>query len=453
MNQLRVVRFLLMSICAMLLVLGNVTPIVAQTTAQTKPQPSLATPKLFPKSTLFKSKKPAAKKRPPIAQKVLVPTTDPVLPGMDGLLNETPAPPPNPYPPLPKQEVRGVWLTNNDMTMLKDRTKLGQAMTQLGQLNFNTVYPVVWNSGYVTYPSVVAQQMGIQPFVYRGDAGQDILADVTAQAHARGMLVVPWFEFGFMAPSTSELATLHPEWLTQQRNGDRTSVGDSGEVVWLNPFHPEAQKFITDLVVEIVSQYDVDGIQFDDHMSLPNQFGYDPYTLARYAEETQSTAPNNPKDEAWTRWRADKITDFMAQLRIAIKQRKPKAILSVSPNYADFAYKMHLQDWRTWVDRGLVDELVVQVYSSNLNQFVNTISRSEMVTANQTISTGVGIMTGQRRKPVGINQIQNQVQAAHDRGLGTAFFYYESLWNDAPEPMRDRLAGFQAMFRNPAPRR
>ncbi len=351
---------------------------------------------------------------------------------------------------LPRQEIRGVWITNNDFDILKDRTKVQEAMTQLRGLNFNTIYPVVWNSGYVMYPSAVAQRAGIQPFVFKGSDGHDILADLITQAHRRGLLAIPWFEFGFMAPPTSELALEHPEWLTQKRDGSQTSISAAGEVVWLNPFHPEVQQFITSLVVENVTQYDVDGIQFDDHMSLPHEFGYDPYTIALYTEETKNRPPNNPQDEAWVRWRADKITAFMVQLNQAVKARKPNAIFSVAPNYYDFAYKFHLQDWLAWMRQNIVDELIVQIYRPDLQSFVSNISRREIQEAQQVIPTGIGVMTGLRNRPVSIQQIKAQVRAAQERGLGVTFFYYETLWNSAPEPASQRIAGFKSLFPTPA---
>ena len=349
-----------------------------------------------------------------------------------------------------RQEIRGVWITLNDMDILKDRIKLKDAIGQLRRLNFNTVYPVVWNSGYVMYPSAVAQRTGIQPFVYAGSDGQDLIADVTAQAHQQGLVVIPWFEFGLMAPATSELALNHPGWLTQKRDGSQTSVSAAGEVMWLNPFLPDVQRFITDLVVEVVTQYDVDGIQFDDHMSLPREFGYDDYTVALYIKETKKSPPANASDAAWVRWRANKITAFMARLNRAVKARKPNAIISVSPNYYDFAYRLHLQDWLGWVRQNLVDELIVQVYRPNLQSFVEQINRSEIREAQQKIPTGIGIMAGLRHNPVSIGQIQSQTRAAQARGLGVAFFYYESLWNDALESVSDRQSGFQALFEAPA---
>lgn len=351
---------------------------------------------------------------------------------------------------LPRQEIRGVWITTNDFNVLRERANVQDAMTKLRQLNFNTVYPVVWNSGYVMYPSAVAQRTGIQPFVFRGSDGHDIIADLITQAHRQGLLAIPWFEFGFMAPPTSELALDYPQWLTQRRDGSQTSISAAGEVVWLNPFHPEVQQFITNLVVETVSKYDVDGIQFDDHMSLPHEFGYDPYTMALYRQETNNNPPTNPQDQAWMRWRADKITAFMAQLHQAVKAIKPNAIFSVSPNYYDFAYKFQLQDWLAWMRQNIIDELIVQVYRPDLQSFVNNISRAEIQEAQQIIPTGIGVMTGLRNRPVPIQQIKSQVRAAQARGLGVTFFYYETLWNSSPEPTSQRIAGFQSLFPAPA---
>ncbi|MEH2416324.1 glycoside hydrolase family 10 protein [Nostoc sp.] len=351
---------------------------------------------------------------------------------------------------IPRQEIRGVWMTNNDFDTLKSRAKVEDAVSQLQRMNFNTIYPVVWNSGYVMYPSALAQRAGIQPFVYKGSDGHDILADLINQAHRKGLLVIPWFEFGFMAPPTSELALNYPDWFTQKRDGSQTSISAGGEVMWLNPFHPQVQQFITNLVLETVTQYDADGIQFDDHMSLPYEFGYDKYTVALYTQETNNAPPTNPQDAAWVQWRADKITAFMVQLNQAVKQRKPQAIFSVSPNYYDLAYKFHLQDWLSWMRLNIVDELIVQIYRPNLQSFVANISRPEIQEAQQIIPTGIGIMAGLRNNPVSMQQIKSQVRAVQERGLGVTFFYYESLWNDALEPLNERQAGFESLFPSPA---
>jgi uncharacterized lipoprotein YddW (UPF0748 family) len=204
--------------------------------------------------------------------------------------------------------------------------------------------------------------------------------------------------------------------------------------------------------MEVITNYDGDGIQFDDHMSLPSEFGYDPYTLDLYRRETGRT-PGDPRDGAWLRWRADKITAFMQRLHDQIKAKKPGAIISVSPNYYDFAYKMQLQDWLGWVDKGIADEIVVQIYRPDLDSFLPQLARPELSRSRQRVPVGIGIMSGQRTRPVPMARIEAQVQAARQRGLGVAFFYFESLWNTGVEPPEARQAAFAQLFSRPAPRR
>ncbi len=357
--------------------------------------------------------------------------------------------------PAPKDasrpEIRGVWMTTSDMAVLRDKQALGRALEQLARLNFNTIYPVVWTRGYVTYPSEVAKAAGI-PQLSRGLQGQDLLTDLTEQAHALGLSVIPWFEYGFMVPPQSEVALLHPDWLTQQHNGQRTKLSSGKAMAWLNPFHADVQVLLRDLAVDLVSHYDVDGIQFDDHMSLPRAFGYDELTRSRYKAETGRKVPLFETDRAWTQWRADQITYAMANLHRAVKSVQPDLVFSVSPNRYDFAYGHHLQDWKIWLERGMVDELIVQAYRRNYRDFVADLRRPEIRQAKTQIPTGIGILTGLSDRRIGMVQIKQQVRAAQSEGLGVSFFFYQSLWDNAPESVAERKSGFRSIFPQAVPR-
>ncbi len=349
-------------------------------------------------------------------------------------------------------QIRGVWITNNDTIHFMDRNRTQESINQLARLQFNTLYPVVWNSGYILYESAIAKREGLQPFSPRGNQGQDVLADMITKAHRQNLLVMPWFEFGFMAPPFSELTKKHPKWFTQRQDGSKTSVSGAGEVVWLNPFHPQVQQFMTDLVLEVVTQYDVDGIQFDDHTCLPYEFGYDAYTISLYQQEMKKAPPSNPKDPSWVRWRADKLTEFIGRLNQAIKAKKPQILLSLSPATYSLAFNTYLQDWLDWVRKGFVDEVVVQVYRTKLSSFLEPIQRAEFQEAKKRVPTAVGILTGLKTKQVPMPLIEDKVRAASANGLGIAFFYYKSLWDIAPESKDQRLAQFQALWRSPARR-
>ncbi|MGB8701469.1 MAG: family 10 glycosylhydrolase [Thermosynechococcaceae cyanobacterium] len=382
------------------------------------------------------------------------------------------------------QEVRGVWMTVNDSEVWMNRDRMHRAVDELARSNFNTIYPVVWNSGYVMYPSPFAQKEGIQTFIPLGKQKQDTLAELIAYAHQRGLRVVPWMEFGFMTPPTSELAMLHPNWLTQKKDGTQTDDESVGEVVWLNPFRPEVQQFFSGLVTEVASSYDVDGIQFDDHTSLPSKFGYDPYTLDLYAKETEKAkeaqkaravekAKNvqeakkqvkkeatelketkevetpmstDPKVSEWIEWRANKLTDYIVQLHQTVKAIRPKAVFSVAPNPYDTAYLGSLQDWLAWFRKGIVDELIVQVYRTDFNSFITQVNRPELQEAKKKISTGIGVLAGLRNRQIPMSQIQAQTKYVRSQGLGATFFYFECLWNYAPESIQQRQVQFQELL-------
>ncbi len=366
------------------------------------------------------------------------------------------------------REIRGVWITNIDSDVLFKRDRLAAAIKELRELNFNTIYPVAWNWGFTTYPSKVAKRVVGSSWMPKtsaglllhrsltrteGLAGRDLMKEMVGEGHKRGMRVIPWFEFGFMTPASSDpagsdLAKLHPDWLTTKQDGKAIWKEGNDPRVWLNPFRPDVQKFIIDLVTEVATKYDVDGIQFDDHFGLPHEFGYDKFTVDLYKQEHQGKLPpKETQNQEWVNWRANKITLFMRDLFAAVKAAKPKAIVSISPNPYSFAKNFFLQDWARWEREGLVEELVIQLYRDKLETFIGEMNKPEVKLASQHIPVAIGILSGVKPKPISMKQIQTQVAAVRKQGLaGVSFFFYESLWKLSNEPLATRKQGFKQMF-------
>jgi len=369
--------------------------------------------------------------------------------------------------------LRGVWLTNVGSAVMYVPWGINRALSQLAKLNFNTVYPVVWNRGHTFYPSNVAKRAtgrSQEPLLRVFKLGQDVLAAIAKQGHEQGLRVIPWFEYGFMAPANSVLAQRHPDWLTTPRDSTKMlkegwkqqDLGNfnskvphlirkpiASQAVWLNPLHPEVQQFILDLIVEVVTKYDLDGIQLDDHFGMPVDLGYDSFTIKLYQQEHEGKSPpNNPLDSEWMRWRADKITDFMRRVFQSVKAVKRDRLVTLSPNPQYFAYTAYLQDWQTWIKLGLIEELVCQVYREDLKTFVAELEQPSLEIARRQIPVGIGILTGSWNNPVTVEQIGQQVQAVEEHNFnGVSFFYWESLWGYiAPESPRERRAAFQALF-------
>jgi uncharacterized lipoprotein YddW (UPF0748 family) len=274
---------------------------------------------------------------------------------------------------LGSQELRGIWMTNLGAALMYYTTRTDEVAATLARHRLNTLYPAVWNRGYTLHPSPVAKRVSgyernpltslpLLPF-------QDVLSGLVFQAHRQHLRLIPWFEYGLMVPPQAALARQHPDWLTTTRTGAKTlqprkesdrsiqkKVNPPPEAyqAWLNPAHPQVQQFFTDLIVDVVKRYPVDGIQLDDHFALPIEFGYDPYTAKLYrAEHNGQAPPNNTADSEWMRWRAAYLTDLMTRIAKAVKAEKPAARVSLSPNSPDFAYNKSLQDWPRWVELGL----------------------------------------------------------------------------------------------------
>ncbi|MFO5493420.1 MAG: glycoside hydrolase family 10 protein, partial [Cuspidothrix sp.] len=350
-------------------------------------------------------------------------------------------------------ELRGVWLTNIDSDVLFEKERLKQSLRTLHQLNFNTVYPAVWNWGYTLYPSkVIAKVIGKSVDPTPGLQKRDMLKEIVRDGHKQGLTVIPWFEFGFMAPADSLLAKNRSYWLTNRSDGTKIVKEGTHNRVWLNPFRPDVQQFIQDLIVEIVKNYDIDGIQFDDHFGLPSELGYDAYTTALYKKEHKGKLPPADfKNPEWVSWRANKITDFMKRVFVAIKANKKDCIVSVAPNPQRFSYEYFLADWQKWERMGIVEDLVLQVYRNDLNVFISELEYPEVKQAQSHIPVSIGILTGLKNRTVPMEQIKTQIGKVRERKFaGVSFFFYETLWNMSQEKPQQRQQAWQKIFPTPA---
>lgn len=352
-------------------------------------------------------------------------------------------------------EIRGVWLTNVDSDVFFSSSAVTAAIQRLKSLNFNSLYPTVWQGGYTLYPSLVAKRvLGVEIDPTPGLQQRDVLKELINQGHQQGLTVIPWFEFGFMAPANAEVVDLHPDWITRRQDGTTIKKEGIEERVWLNPFHPEVQQFILDLITEVVKNYQVDGIQFDDHFGLPAEFGYDQYTINLYQQENKGQSPSTDFHETyWVRWRADKINQFMKKVFETVKAIQPNCIISLSPNPLHFSLPAYLQDWFTWEREGWIEEIILQVYRPDLNRFITELERSEVKLAKDHIPVAIGILSGLKNRPTSLKTLEQQIAEVRKRNFaGVSFFFYESLWKWSEESEQQRQLALQKFFPTPVNR-
>ena len=332
------------------------------------------------------------------------------------------------------QEVRGVWLTNVDSDVLHSWENIASAIDYLADTGFNVVFPVVWNKGYTLFPSATMDSLfGLPQDPFFAEAGRDPLQEVIIEAHRRGLEVIPWFEFGFSTSYSlngGHIIAAKPDWAAMDVNGNLLVKNGFD---WMNAFHPEVQDFMLALVREVAEGYDVDGIQGDDRLpALPVESGYSPYTIQLYQDEHGGQdPPSNPKDNAFKRWKANKITAFARRLYDEVKAIDPNLTLSAAPSIYPFAYDEYLQDWPAWMEAGIVDILHPQAYRRELNEYKSLINRMAGPGAfasdyEDRIFPGILLKIGSF-----FNSPANMVEAVrYNRGQGLngeVFFFYEGL--------------------------
>ncbi|OWY66830.1 hypothetical protein B7486_34820 [cyanobacterium TDX16] len=330
-------------------------------------------------------------------------------------------------------EIRGIWITNTDSAVLNSQANIAEAMNFLAATGFNVVFPVVWSKGATVYPSqVMRSQFGLAIDPRYTD--REPLAELVAEARRVELKVIPWFEYGFASSynqNGGQLLAKKPEWAARDCNGNLLKKNG---FEWMNALDSQVQGFLLSLILEVVNNYDIDGIQGDDRIpAMPCEGGYDAGTVARYRQKFRRQPPSNPQDRRWLQWRADILTNFLARLNREVKAVNPNLLISMAPSIYDWGYKEYLQDSQTWLQRGLVDLLHPQAYRRDFNSYKQIIERlvREQVAPQQRSRVAPGVLlniSSYRMTPQYLSQA-----IAHNRDCGIngeVFFFYEGLRSD-----------------------
>jgi len=332
----------------------------------------------------------------------------------------------------PLDEMRAVWLTNVDSDVLLTDSKIAEAMDYLASINVNVVFPVVWNKGYPLFPSeVMDDYFGIT--IWPTVEGRDPLKRVLIEAHRNGIEVIPWFEFGF-ATSYSQngghILAAYPDWALKNNQGNLVVKNGFD---WMSGIHPEVQEFMTKLMLEVIDNYDVDGVQGDDRLpAMPIEGGYEEYTVNLYkSEHNGASPPTNISDPDWKRWRADKLMDFFQNLRDSVKSRSEHLELSVSPSPYPWGYDNYLQDSKSWVQQGIPDNVIPQLYRQNLSSYITELNIAISHVPNDKDKLFAGVLAKAGGYVVSPSLLLGSIQANRDKGvLGESLFFYEALRRD-----------------------
>lgn len=274
------------------------------------------------------------------------------------------------------EEMRGVWVSSvynldypSSPTTDPDklRAEADEILDNCVKWGLNAVFLQVRPSGDALYKSDLfpwskyltgsvgtAPQDGFDPLEYWVEA-----------AHKRGLELHAWInpyritrskdtEWNSL-PSTHP-AKMNPDWVVKYSDGN----------YYFNPGIPEVRDLVTRGAVEIVQNYDVDGLHMDDYFYPGTDFN-DAATYQKYGSSFSNIAD----------FRRDSVNQLVAQLDTAVHNIDPDIQFGISPSgiWANKStdprgsntngsehYVSSYADSLYWIESGLVDYIIPQIY-------------------------------------------------------------------------------------------
>ena len=216
---------------------------------------------------------------------------------------------------------------------------------------------------------------GLEPRAVGVAPGYDPLADLIQKAHDTTggprieihawMVAYPAWRVEDGQPSqTNHPFRLHPDWLDQSVRGANTD----GREYHFDPGHPEVQKHLFKVAMDIASRYDVDGLNLD-YLRYPGKdWGYNPVSVRRFNQRFGQTGQPAVSDTNWMQFRRDQVTGLLRKIYLSAIALKPQLKIStatvawppVPKDMADWAnrsgaYGYVFQDWRGWIVTNFFD--------------------------------------------------------------------------------------------------
>jgi uncharacterized lipoprotein YddW (UPF0748 family) len=276
--------------------------------------------------------------------------------------------------PVRPVESRAVWLDRGTIVAAKNQAGLGAVFDRLRQAGVNVVYFETNNAGFCTFPTKVSVQ---NPQTI----GWDPLGAAVIEAKKRGMELHAWMwtfavgnlrhnpilnkEADYPGPvlSTKDIA-----WGLARQNG--AMLPNNQPEFWIDPSNAEGRQFIKDLATEIVTNYAVDGLQFD-YVRYPfngkgTEMGYDWGGRMKFERETGLNLDklDDETRSVWQAWKIAQVSSFVQDTSTALRKIRPGLRISA----AVYATPRRLrtgsieQEWETWVTNGWVDTLNPMTY-------------------------------------------------------------------------------------------
>lgn len=277
----------------------------------------------------------------------------------------------------------------------------------------------------------------------------DPLAFMVTETHKRGMAFHAWmnpyraeFNLSNSSISATHITKLHPEWFLTY-----------GDKRYFDPGNKQAQQYVTAVVTDVVSRYNIDAIHFDDY--------FYPYRIPgkEFPDEAsyQQFGKGMKKDD----WRRSNTDSIIAKLSRAIKKENSTCQFGISPfgvwrtqekdpvegsktNGASSNYDDLYADILLWLKKGWIDYVAPQLYweiGHRIAPYEVLLNWWSKHTYGKQCYIGLGIYRAGTNAPwKDVNQLPRQIEALRNTpNISGMIFFSSKTFEKNPNGWSDSL--------------
>lgn len=308
-----------------------------------------------------------------------------------------------------EEEFRAVWISylefkSTGYTEKEFRKHIETMFNEVCERNMNAVVvhvrpfgDAMYESDYFPWSRYVSGKQGKDP-------GFDPLEIMVEEAHARGLEFHAWLNPYRVTSGSTDVKTLSSDNPARKYRTDNSKKNDRNVLtysgnLYYNPSVKQVQTLITNGIKEIVRNYDVDGIHFDDYFypSLGKNFTSN-FDAPEYKDYKEKQIARKKDYLSIADWRRENVNTLVKNVYSSIKKINPDVVFGISPGGFMDALKAddkYYVDFETWLGHdGYIDYLCPQLYWSNdhsIYPYNDILDRFLAVPKNPDIKFYVGI--------------------------------------------------------------
>ena len=326
-----------------------------------------------------------------------------------------------------KAEIRAIWVPVWD---LKTAGKIDTLVAEVKNNHLNQILAEVRYRGDAMYFPNKTDSTFSNPeerCYVLSDSLFDPLAYLIGKAKEKKIEVYAWVTTFVVTPHKLENITKnhiyyrHPEWITADFLHRKMSP-QILEGAYLDPGIPEVREYLKNIFLDIVKNYEIDGIQLD-YIRYPGiEFGYN-----QKAREIFKSQIKFQDAESWQNWKEKQINLFVRNLYNEIKSISPKTKVTAAViSKPKTARERYSQNWIKWLQEGYLDKAYLMAYETDNFKFSALIDSVETFGLNKKIV--VGLRAWSNNCHYSVSKINEKIEIIHKRKFaGLAFFSYSGI--------------------------